>query len=59
LIPGPWDYDLSRRRMLDRMSHPGILMPEILKGSPCILKNQGESILVEVSSLNAQVYFSL
>ena len=22
-IPGPWDHDLSRRQMLNRLSHPG------------------------------------
>ena len=23
LIPGPWDHDLSRRQLLNQLSHPG------------------------------------
>ena len=35
-IPGPWDHDLSRRQMLNRLSHPGI--PRF---SLTILRQQG------------------
>ena len=28
LIPGPWDYDLSRRQMLNPLSHSGA--PDVL-----------------------------
>ena len=30
-IPGPWDHDLSRRQMPNRLSHPGILLSGYFK----------------------------
>ena len=31
LIPGPWDHDLSRRQMLNHLSHSGALLKKFQK----------------------------
>ena len=52
-IPGRWNHDLSRRQLLNQLSHPGVPLLRILKPSvscqsgPCRAVPQGSAGLIE------------